>query len=223
MYIYQTINLINNKSYIGCSKFNPQDNPNYLGSGVLLKKAIEKYGKENFKKIILEECSTKEKLLQQEIFWIKTKKTLYKEDGYNICIGGQWGDTWTNNPRQDEIRKLFSDKYKGENNPNFGNRWNEQQKAAASKRCKITHQSLKGDSNPAKRPEVRQKISSKALGGNNSQALKWKIIDNNNKEYLVHGGIKRFLKTLNYDYQKFKFKINDKCRKSIDNWYLYIV
>lgn len=42
MIIYKTTNLINNKIYIGQDKNN---NPKYLGSGDLLKKAIKKYEK----------------------------------------------------------------------------------------------------------------------------------------------------------------------------------
>lgn len=46
MQIYITTNLINGKIYIGQSI---HSNKNYLGSGVKLKKAIDKYGTENFK------------------------------------------------------------------------------------------------------------------------------------------------------------------------------
>ena len=46
MIIYKTTNLVNGKIYIGKDSKN---NPNYLGSGNLLKKALIKYGKENFK------------------------------------------------------------------------------------------------------------------------------------------------------------------------------
>ena len=47
MIIYKTTNLINGKIYIGMSKNKKE---NYLGSGIYLKYAIDKYGKENFKK-----------------------------------------------------------------------------------------------------------------------------------------------------------------------------
>ena len=50
MVIYQTINIINNKKYIGRDKNN---NPKYLGSGTYLKKSIKKYGKLHFKKEII--------------------------------------------------------------------------------------------------------------------------------------------------------------------------
>jgi group I intron endonuclease len=67
MVIYLTTNLINNKKYIGKDINN---NPKYLGSGSVLKKAIKKYGKENFKKEILEYCNSKEELCQREEYWL---------------------------------------------------------------------------------------------------------------------------------------------------------
>lgn len=89
MIVYKTTNILNGKIYIGQDKNN---NPNYLGSGLLLKEAIEKYGKESFKKEILEECQNKEHLNEREIFWIKELKSLDKNIGYNIASGGQFGD-----------------------------------------------------------------------------------------------------------------------------------
>jgi hypothetical protein len=47
-YIYITTNLINGKQYIG--KHYGLINDDYFGSGILLQKALKKYGKENFKK-----------------------------------------------------------------------------------------------------------------------------------------------------------------------------
>ena len=45
--IYKVTNLLNNKYYIGMHRTtNPNDG--YLGSGVAIKKAIKKYGKEAF-------------------------------------------------------------------------------------------------------------------------------------------------------------------------------
>lgn len=53
-YIYLTTNLVNNSRYVGRKKSDrfPFINKNgevYLGSGMTLNKAINKYGKENFK------------------------------------------------------------------------------------------------------------------------------------------------------------------------------
>lgn len=83
MVIYKTINLINGKIYIGQDSKN---DPEYLGSGVLIKKAIKKYGKENFKKEILEECKTKKCLDEREIYWIEKMNAI--KEGYNLAEGG---------------------------------------------------------------------------------------------------------------------------------------
>jgi hypothetical protein len=46
MIVYKTINLIDGKIYIGQDLNN---NPDYLGSGIYLKRAIKKHGRNNFK------------------------------------------------------------------------------------------------------------------------------------------------------------------------------
>ena len=68
MVVYQTINLINGKKYIGKDEKNKKS---YLGSGITLKKAIKKYGKENFIKEILEYCLNSEHLQEREEYWLK--------------------------------------------------------------------------------------------------------------------------------------------------------
>lgn len=103
MIVYKTTNAINGKFYVGQDSKN---DPSYLGSGVLLKKAIEKYGKENFVKEILEVCNTKQQLNEREIFWIE--ETRAREVGYNIAEGGHGGSTYT-----EETRQRISEEFKG--------------------------------------------------------------------------------------------------------------
>lgn len=86
MIIYKTTNLVNGKIYVGQSKYN---NPNYLGSGTRLALAINKYGKENFKKEIIEECNTPDELNEREKYWIKELKSQDRNIGYNITSGGE--------------------------------------------------------------------------------------------------------------------------------------
>lgn len=85
MVIYKTINLINNKIYIGQDSKN---NPAYLGSGISIKNAIAKYGNDNFKKEILEFCNSEKNLNEREIFWINFFKSYDRKIGYNIALGG---------------------------------------------------------------------------------------------------------------------------------------
>jgi hypothetical protein len=88
MIIYKTTNLINDKFYIGKDTKN---NPNYLGSGKYLHRAIKKYGIENFKKEILEACIDIKTLNEREKYWIK--ETNAQKIGYNIADGGTGGKT----------------------------------------------------------------------------------------------------------------------------------
>lgn len=88
MIVYKTINLVNGKFYIGKQA---STNKWYLGSGKALKSAINKYGRKNFKKEVLEVCTSLEHLAEREIFWIKELNAI--EVGYNIAEGGTGGNT----------------------------------------------------------------------------------------------------------------------------------
>ena len=102
MIIYKTTNLINGKFYIGQDSKN---NSEYLGSGKLLNRAINKYGIKNFKKETLEVCKNKKHLNEREIYWIE--KTEAKKYGYNIADGGHGGNTYN-----EEISKRISKQFK---------------------------------------------------------------------------------------------------------------
>lgn len=87
MIIYKTINLINNKIYIGQDRNN---NPNYLGSGKKILRAIKKYGKQNFKREILFEFNNIEEALLKESQLVNSD--FIKNDlTYNLVTGGICG------------------------------------------------------------------------------------------------------------------------------------
>lgn len=87
-YIYKTINLINGKMYIGQKKSSKVVN-SYFGSGALMKKAIEKYGKENFSREILDWAETFEELQEKEQYWIAYYNAYESDDFYNLDKGGK--------------------------------------------------------------------------------------------------------------------------------------
>ena len=84
MIVYLITSQVNNKQYVGQSKY---DNPEYFGSGSLIKKAIKKYGKNNFTKEILCKCDSRDELNEMEIYFIDILNTLYP-NGYNFDNGG---------------------------------------------------------------------------------------------------------------------------------------
>lgn len=84
--IYKITNLINNKIYIG-QHITSNINDEYMGSGIYLKRAQEKYGIENFKKEILFECENEEDLNKKEAELVN-EEFIKRKDTYNVNLGG---------------------------------------------------------------------------------------------------------------------------------------
>lgn len=87
--IYKITNQINGKSYIGKSIHIQQRWREHLYNNSkcsLLKYALQKYGINNFKFEVIEECS-QEELTEREIYWIQYYNTF--NDGYNLTLGGE--------------------------------------------------------------------------------------------------------------------------------------
>ena len=100
-FIYQYTNKINNKKYIGqtnnfqrrvnehksCS-FNPKS----INYDDKIHQAIRKYGLDNFTIEILETINNVddyELVNEREVYWIKERKSLITQWGYNILEGGK--------------------------------------------------------------------------------------------------------------------------------------
>jgi len=89
--IYKITNKINNKFYIGMHKTSNLED-GYMGSGKLIKRAIEKHGLENFSKEILHIFDNEEDMKNKE-----KELVVISEESYNLCPGGHGGFGYINN------------------------------------------------------------------------------------------------------------------------------
>lgn len=124
MIIYKIINSDNDKVYIGQTSEKLEDrfkrHIGYQAKSYTTKihRAIRKYGKDKFSITEIDRAITQEELDMKEKYWIEHYNSV--EDGYNISEGGLscGGDTLSNHPDLDVIKKKISEAVKGGNNPN---------------------------------------------------------------------------------------------------------
>jgi len=111
-FVYITTNLINRRQYVGDHSTNTCDD-RYIGSGNIMRNAINKYGKENFKREILEFFPTKKEAFEAQEKYINEYNTL-SPNGYNISPKG--GLT-VKGCHSEETKKLIGKKRKGQKMP----------------------------------------------------------------------------------------------------------
>lgn len=120
-YVYIITNIINGKQYVGDHSTN-NINDEYLGSGSYIKNAIFKYGKENFKREILEEFDSKEEAFNSQEKYIQQYNTLIP-NGYNISPkGGHQISGGFNKKSRKKLSNTRKEKglSKGKNNGMYG-------------------------------------------------------------------------------------------------------
>lgn len=101
--IYKITNIIDGKVYIGKHQTKNVDD-GYMGSGKHLRRAIKKYGKENFVKEILHIFMTEEEMNSKETELV-TEEFCLREDTYNICVGGHGGFSHINRDMNNRVIK----------------------------------------------------------------------------------------------------------------------
>lgn len=90
--IYVVENQVNGKVYVGQQKIvgkTVAQVSRYLGSGTLITKAVQKYGKLSFKKKYVDYALTSDDLNQKEVHWISFLGAQDRRKGYNLLNGGQ--------------------------------------------------------------------------------------------------------------------------------------
>lgn len=152
--IYKVTNKINKKMYVGQSKNIEQRLRDHKlvcrEKNILLKRALQKYGVENFEYEVIEECELNE-LDEKEIYWIKKL-----EPEYNLDSGGSGSP---NHKVTSEVRKILKQRGK-----EFWNNLNEETKN------KIITQNLKGPKvGHLVSEETREKLRQHNLGKKQSK------------------------------------------------------
>ena len=91
--VYKTTNLLNLKFYIGSHK-TENINDGYIGSGKYFWRAVEKYGKQNFRREVLADFNNAKEMfaLEKELVAKEKRNSLC----YNIKDGGQGGFDYIN-------------------------------------------------------------------------------------------------------------------------------
>jgi len=144
MIIYRAQNKINEKIYIGQTrnelKVRIYDHVRMGGSPVF-SKALKKYGIQNFEFLVIDNAKSIEELNEKEKYWIKFYNCKVPR-GYNLTDGGEGINGYF--LTQDQ-RERISISHKGKKNPSHSE-W------------------MRGENNPSKRLEVREKLSKKLKG-----------------------------------------------------------
>lgn len=167
-YIYRITNLINGKTYIGQHRYEKLDD-GYMGSGVLILKAIKKHGKENFKKDIIEfDIPTLELANDWEQMYILFERAKGKAE-YNIANGGNGIGTCS-----EKTREKLSNVLKGKPAPNKGKHPSEDTKKKMSESHKGENNNMYGKHHSK---ETKQKISKANKGNIMTDEQKKKLSD----------------------------------------------
>lgn len=104
-YIYKTT-FPDGKLYVGQSSRYTNFNPNYHGSGVVIKKFYKNHNPDELITELIEWCQDKKSIDEREIFWIKELNSL-EPFGHNISIGGNGGNLGEKvNNRLKELNQL---------------------------------------------------------------------------------------------------------------------
>ena len=111
--LYKITNLVDGKMYIGKHVTDDIDD-DYMGSGKYLKRAIKKYGRENFRKEWLGFYEDEEELNYMERVFVDDT-WVSRSDTYNLKIGGEGGSA-RGRVVSEETRRKMSESHIGRPN-----------------------------------------------------------------------------------------------------------
>jgi hypothetical protein len=181
-YCYEITNKVNGKIYVGIHSSEKEFlATEYYGSGLLIKRAVAKYGKTKFTRKVIEEANSRA-LIEHVEEMIVNEEFIGREDTYNVKTGGANGllsEDTKNKIREahrgtkasEATREKMSEQRSGELNPMYGKRGKSSplfgRKASPATKLKMSEK-MSGANNPnfGKHPskESRAKMSNSHKG-----------------------------------------------------------
>jgi len=170
-FIYKTTNIVTGRYYYGMHSTDNLDD-GYLGSGKRLRHSINKYGKDNHQREIVEYCPNRSSLKEREMK-VVTLDEVAKQDCMNLMVGGDGGFISVEQQRYRSICGGNATSLRLKNDPEFRKRHQE----IASKKMKRCHElgkiTLPDWTGRKHKEESKRKISEsmkgKGCGEKNSQ------------------------------------------------------
>ena len=158
-FVYLTTNIINNVQYVGdhsTDNLNCRRTKNYIGSGrPYFQRAVKEYGKEKFKREILEFFPTKKEAFDAQEKYINKYNTL-SPNGYNISPKGGHNvkDCWSQESK-DKCSNTQTGKTKTEKTKNKIRESRKEQKLSVETKDKLS-KALLGNKNAVKNIESKK-------------------------------------------------------------------
>ena len=142
-YIYKTTNIITNKYYIGMHSSDVLED-GYLGSGRRLRYSLNKYGKENHTREILEFCKTRKELKSREEEIVNLDE-IAKTECMNLQLGGGGYEKATDELCK-KLKESWNEERKNEWSIHMKDFWTDKRKNEHSDKLKghIGHTKCKG-------------------------------------------------------------------------------
>ena len=216
-FIYITTNLTNNKKYIGKCAYNRINGwEDYLGSGKILKQAIQKYGRENFKRDIIAEADTREELNALEQFFIAKFNACDDNNYYNIAKGGDGGNTRLGYTEEQYIAYCKKFSKPGELNQMFGKKQSESSKKKNGDKTRdrfLNDEEFKAKHSQAVKEAMKQVDKNKLAYANRSKNVLLKCVICG-KEELVYTSQQKACSDCKRKYTKWEL---GKLYKSLEN------
>ena len=175
--VYQITNTMSGKIYVGMHQTEDLED-GYLGSGQIIRRAISKHGRGNFKKDILFVFDNPEAMRAKELE-IVTEEFVARDDTYNLNVGGHGGWYWANKvytveQREQSLQRAHSERKRlALTDPHFLDKTRESSRRTfilLNSTGRAKHDTFKDRKHSEEsKAKTRETMKGRGLGSDNSQ------------------------------------------------------